>query len=194
MTGLSRIGGFAIGNAFYTVGGERGGLTGYYDTVHVWSISGNAWVKVISGKPGGGMSNMWAGVSGRVVNDTAKIFLPGGYTGVGSANFDVIGCGPNIFVGINNISTIPETYSLSQNYPNPFNPKTMIEFSIPKSENVKITVFDILGREVMVLVNDIFKAGSYEVDFNASGLASGVYMYKINAGDFTDTKKMLLVK
>jgi hypothetical protein len=194
-TGLSRIGGFAIGNAFYTVGGERGGPGGYHDSVHVWSISGNAWFKVISGKPGGGMSNMFAGVSGRVVNDTAKIFLPGGYTGVGSSNFDVIGCGPNIFVGLVPINTeIPNNYRLSQNYPNPFNPITNIKFSIPVTGLVKLTVYDILGREAAQLLNEVKPAGNYLVDFDASHLASGVYFYSLTSGDFNQTKKMLLVK
>jgi len=194
-TGLSRIGGFALGNAFYTVGGERGGPGGYHDSVHVWSISGNAWFKVISGKPGGGMSNMFAAVSGRVVNDTAKIFLPGGYTGVGSSNFDVIGCGPNIFVGLVPInSEVPNVYRLSQNYPNPFNPITNIKFSIPVTGLVKLTVYDILGREVAQLLNEVKPAGNYLVDFDASKLSSGVYFYTIQSGDFIDTKKMLLVK
>lgn len=194
-TGLSRIGGFALGNAFYTVGGERGGPGGYYDTVHVWSISGNAWFKVISGKPGGGMSNIFAAVSGRTVNDTAKIFLPGGYNGVGSSNFDVIGCGPNIFVGLVPInSEIPNNYRLSQNYPNPFNPITNIKFSIPVTGLVKLVVYDILGREVNTLLNEVKPAGNYLVDFDASHLSSGVYFYTIQSGNFTDTKKMLLVK
>ena len=195
ITGLSRLGGFAIGNAFYTVGGERGGPGGYHDSVHVWSISGNAWFKVISGKPGGGMSNIFAAVSGRVVNDTAKIFLPGGYTGVGSSNFDVIGCGPNIFTGLTPInSEIPNNFSLSQNYPNPFNPVTNIKFSMPASGLVKLVVFDILGREVTTLLNEVKPAGNYLVDFDASALSSGVYFYRLESGSFAETKKMLLVK
>ncbi|MBN8586323.1 MAG: choice-of-anchor J domain-containing protein [Ignavibacteria bacterium] len=195
ITGLSRIGGFAIGNAFYTVGGERGGATGYHDSVHVWSITANAWVRVISGKPGGGMSNIFAAVTGRVVNDTAKIFLPGGYNGTGQAQFDVIGCGPNIFTGLTPInSEIPNKFNLLQNYPNPFNPITNIKFAIPTTGLVKLTVFDILGREVATLLNEVKPAGNYLVDYDASALSSGVYFYRLEAGDFTDTKKMLLVK
>ncbi len=89
---------------------------------------------------------------------------------------------------------IPKNYSLSQNYPNPFNPVTNINFSIPSAGNVKIAVYDMLGREVSVLVNENLQAGSYKYDFDASGLSSGTYFYKINAGDFTDVKKMILVK
>lgn len=194
-TGLSRLGGFAIGNAYYSVCGERGGPGGYLDSVFVWSISGNAWVRAISGKPGGGMSNMFAGVSGRVVNDTAKIFLPGGYTGAGSNAFGVIGCGPNIFTGLIPINNeIPNSYSLLQNYPNPFNPITNIKFSIPATGLVKLIVYDILGREIITLLNEVKPAGNYLVDFDASYLSSGVYFYRLESGSFAETKKMLLVK
>ena len=89
---------------------------------------------------------------------------------------------------------VPSVFSLSQNYPNPFNPSTVISYSIPKTSMVNITVFDIVGREVGSLVNNLQQPGSYNVQFDASNLASGVYFYKIQAGDFTDTKKMLLVK
>jgi hypothetical protein len=103
------------------------------------------------------------------------------------------GCG--IIVGSNiNSSNIPFAYSLSQNYPNPFNPSTKISFGLPKAGNVKMVVFDLLGREVATLVNEFRTAGNHTVDFNAASLASGVYFYKIEAGDFTATKKMLLVK
>ena len=94
----------------------------------------------------------------------------------------------------NNQKEVPNSYSLSQNYPNPFNPVTKISYSIPKSSLVKLTVFDILGREVTLLVNDFRQAGAYSIEFNASNLASGVYFYRIEAGDFKDVKKMVLVK
>ncbi len=89
---------------------------------------------------------------------------------------------------------IPSFYSLSQNYPNPFNPSTSIKFTMPKGDNVKLVVFDILGREVKTLVNEFKNSGSYEVNFDASTLSSGVYFYRLEAGEFTDTKRMLLVK
>lgn len=91
-------------------------------------------------------------------------------------------------------SEIPEKYTLNQNYPNPFNPSTSIKFEIPKDGLVKIVVYDILGKEVATLVNDKRTAGSYIVDFNAGGLSSGVYFYKLITNDFTDIKKMTLVK
>jgi len=89
---------------------------------------------------------------------------------------------------------IPNYYSLSQNYPNPFNPSTVIKFTMPKGDNVKLVVFDILGREVRTLVNEFRSSGVYEVNFDASALSSGVYFYRVETGDFSATKRMLLVK
>ena len=94
----------------------------------------------------------------------------------------------------NNNNEIPNAYRLEQNYPNPFNPVTNIAFSIPKAGNVKLIVYDMLGREVVALVNEFKQSGNYSVDFDASNLSSGVYLYKIEAGDFKDTKKMMLIK
>lgn len=97
--------------------------------------------------------------------------------------------------GITNLSNgIPGKYSLEQNYPNPFNPQTKIKFALPKDEFVKITVFDISGREISKIVNEKLTAGTYEADFNGNNFASGTYFYKIEAGDFVETKKMILIK
>ncbi len=98
--------------------------------------------------------------------------------------------------GVRNV--VPNNFSLSQNYPNPFNPTTKIKFGIGKSSKVKLTVYDMLGRKIIDLVNGYYKAGNYTIDFNANAngkkLASGVYIYKINAGGFTVSKKMTLLK
>lgn len=88
----------------------------------------------------------------------------------------------------------PSYYSLDQNYPNPFNPVTSIKFSVPKQEFVTLKIYDLLGKEVAVLVNGITQAGFHTVDFNGGDLASGIYFYRINAGDFSSVKKMVLVK
>lgn len=94
-----------------------------------------------------------------------------------------------------NINTEEVTdYALGQNYPNPFNPSTTIKFDLPVSGFVSIKVFDVAGKEVYSLVNEIRSAGKHEVMFNASGLSSGVYYYKISSGNFNDIKKMILVK
>ncbi|MCW8849205.1 MAG: T9SS type A sorting domain-containing protein, partial [Melioribacteraceae bacterium] len=104
----------------------------------------------------------------------------------------------NEMKGITNVNMedglVPEQYELSQNYPNPFNPTTTIKFSIPEASNVKVTVFDAIGREVAVLVNDQMSAGSYNVDWNAGNITSGIYLYRIESGDFTAVKKMILLK
>lgn len=99
----------------------------------------------------------------------------------------------NLTGGINTVE-IPNYYSLGQNYPNPFNPSTKIKFTLPQPENVKLVVFDILGKEVKTLVNEEKEAGIHEVNFNASSLSSGVYFYRIVAGNFITTKKMLVIK
>jgi hypothetical protein len=89
---------------------------------------------------------------------------------------------------------VPKNYSLSQNYPNPFNPSTNIKYSIPKSSLVSIKVYSILGNEIKTLVNEEKPAGNYDLTWNASSLPSGVYFYRIYAGSFVETKKMILMK
>jgi hypothetical protein len=88
----------------------------------------------------------------------------------------------------------PQEFVLEQNYPNPFNPITTISFMIPEDGNVKLTVFNILGQEIAALINEPMQAGIHSVDFDASALNSGLYLYKIETGDFTQIRKMLLIK
>jgi len=83
---------------------------------------------------------------------------------------------------------------LEQNYPNPFNPSTTITYALPKSSDVRLSVYDILGREVSVLVNERRDAGVHEVKFDGTNLASGVYMYRIQAGGFVQVKRLLLLR
>jgi len=83
---------------------------------------------------------------------------------------------------------------LDQNYPNPFNPSITIRYELPKDSMVRVSVYDILGREVAVLVSERKDAGSFEVKFDASGMTSGMYFYRLQAGDYFATKKMLVVK
>lgn len=90
--------------------------------------------------------------------------------------------------------TIPTVFKLEQNYPNPFNPSTIIKFGVPERSNALLKIYDILGGEVATLVNEELEAGWYERSFNASELSSGVYIYRMNAGNFISTKKMLLLK
>lgn len=101
----------------------------------------------------------------------------------------------NAVVGVKkNQNGIPQKYSLGQNYPNPFNPATKIDFALPKDEHVTMKLYDILGREVVLLIDKEFKAGNYTIDFNASFLSSGIYFYELRAGSYVETKKMMIVK
>ncbi|UCF64585.1 MAG: T9SS type A sorting domain-containing protein [bacterium] len=101
----------------------------------------------------------------------------------------------NPVVGIKAFSDVaPASLELSQNYPNPFNPTTAIEFSIPKSELVTLKIYNTLGEEVSTLVSDRLSVGSYQYEWNASGLASGVYLYRLQAGEYGETRKMILMK
>jgi hypothetical protein len=91
-------------------------------------------------------------------------------------------------------NNLPDSYNLYQNFPNPFNPMTTIRYSILSPDLVRIKVYDILGREVKTLVNELKQAGNYEVQFDASGLASGIYLYRIESGSFIQTRKMIVLK
>jgi hypothetical protein len=98
-------------------------------------------------------------------------------------------------VGVTPISLeIPSSYSVSQNYPNPFNPTTKINFALPKSGLVTLKVYNMLGKEVATLVNEVKNVGTYSVDFNASTLSSGIYFYKVSVNGFNEVKKMMLIK
>jgi len=198
--GLSRPGGTAFDDLFFLVNGERGGPGGYYDTTHVFRISTNSWITLITGKPYK-MSNIFNAVTAKCINDTIKLFVPGGFgsvtgglPGVATNLFDVIGCGPFLVNVSDPVNNIPDVYSLQQNYPNPFNPETRIPYSTPQSGLVTLKVFDVLGKEVVTLVNEVKTAGNHEIRFNASSFPSGVYFYKMEAGDFVESKKMVLLE
>lgn len=95
---------------------------------------------------------------------------------------------------VENEETFPTEFKLQQNYPNPFNPSTMIKFSVPERSNVLIKIYDILGGEVATIVNEEIEAGWYTRVFNATGYSTGVYIYRMQAGNYTQTRKMLLIK
>ncbi len=99
-----------------------------------------------------------------------------------------------VSVNEQNIVTVPEHFSLSQNYPNPFNPSTTIGFNLPKSSHVNISVFNVLGEKVMDIVNEFMNAGSHQKNIDMEKFSSGVYLYKIQSGDFVQTRKMTLLK
>jgi hypothetical protein len=120
--------------------------------------------------------------------------------GLAIDDFEIQGPPNNVTEAGSEITEIPQVYDLLQNYPNPFNPVTKIKFQLPQESLVKLKVFDITGREVTVLVNDLRAAGYYAVDFDGSALASGVYFYRLEVSSasaplsMTMVKKMLLIK
>jgi hypothetical protein len=95
---------------------------------------------------------------------------------------------------INYSGEVPQGYSLEQNFPNPFNPETNIKYSLPEEGFVSLKVYDLAGKEAAVLINQEQRAGTYELNFDASGLTSGIYFYTLEAGSFTQTKKLTLIK
>jgi hypothetical protein len=96
--------------------------------------------------------------------------------------------------GVEKTDWVPALFSLSQNYPNPFNPSTVISYQLSAISHVRLSVYDVVGREVATLVNEYKPAGIYAVNFDASKLSSGIYFYKLQTGNFTSTKKMVLMK
>jgi hypothetical protein len=119
--------------------------------------------------------------AGQVQDSTYRSLVIKSYTG-GSTGIN------------NNLSKTPTIYSLQQNYPNPFNPSTNIRYDLPKNGFVKLVIFDALGREVETLVNEKQTVGTYEAPFNASKYSSGIYFYRLITDNFSETKKMLLIK
>ncbi|NWG28991.1 MAG: T9SS type A sorting domain-containing protein, partial [Ignavibacteriaceae bacterium] len=101
----------------------------------------------------------------------------------------------NNITSVENTSTeTPTSFSLEQNYPNPFNPSTKISWQSPVGSHQTLKIYDVLGNEVATLVDEFRVAGRYEINFDATGLASGIYLYRIQAGSFVETKKMILLK
>ena len=92
------------------------------------------------------------------------------------------------------IPVVANKYSLDQNFPNPFNPETTLEYNLQNSGEVSLIIYNLLGQEMTRLVNEVQKAGNHQVTWNASNVASGIYFYRLQAGDFVQTRKMVLLK
>jgi len=128
--------------------------------------------------------------------DTCYVdILVGSETAAGAVGYvdDVQLTGPTA-IGESDNQIIPSQFELKQNYPNPFNPATNIEFTIPQTSNVRLIVYNQLGQEITTLVNEQLPAGSYQVDWNAENKPNGIYFYRIFAGDYVGTRKMILMK
>ena len=130
--------------------------------------------------------------------DTAfiAIFIAnlGGFSHIGSKLFidDLSWSNTTDLINLGN--SIPTEFELLQNYPNPFNPSTKISWQSPVGSHQTLKIYDVLGTEVATLVDEYKEAGTYEVEFNAEGITSGIYFYKLQAGSFTSVKKMILIK
>jgi hypothetical protein len=171
--------------------------------------------EVIGYDPGSGLSGYWETGSGTANYESGSYVRNGDYNGIcidpkytGSVwtvgmvtksggwgtGIGLVDWNPNTS-GINNISGLtPSKYNLYQNYPNPFNPSTTISFDLPVDGFIKLTVYDVTGKEIVVLANEFRHSGTHDINFNASNLSSGVYYFKLTAGDYSETKKMILNK
>jgi hypothetical protein len=167
------------GGLFTTAGGVNA------SRIAKWS--GTSWSALGSG--------MDAKVSVLAVNST-ELYAGGSFTTAGEKPSEFIAQWHISHVAgiIETTPTIPTRYALMQNFPNPFNPTTIIAYELPTSSYVTSSVFDLLGRHVRDLVSQNLVAGSYEVEFSATGLASGVYFYRFSAGQYTITKRFLLLR
>lgn len=175
----------------YVTGASGGsGTSPDYATIKYNNAGGiQQWVQRYNG-----LGNGYDYASSLALDGSGNIFVTGYSQGSGTG-YDYATIKYSQLVGIENInSEVPGDFSLSQNYPNPFNPSTKINFSIPADDNVKIKVYDMLGKVVSTIVDEHVRAGNYEVNFNASELSSGTYFYKMETSGFTDIKKMVLVK
>lgn len=198
--------------------GDPGSVYGdveFWDYVVVEAFNGTEWLALAEGYDSRYNSN-WLNTFNNVGNGTSEMYVqhsidlqdffnPGDTILIRFRMFadqSVTGWGwaiDNIAIqqaisDVEGNDNLPIVYSLEQNFPNPFNPSTIITYSVPKLSDVELKIYSITGELVKVLVDGNFKPGNYEVKFNASQLASGVYFYRLTAGDFVQTKKMMLIK
>jgi hypothetical protein len=177
-----------VKNTFRFAYAVRNGSTGT-----LWTRSYNAGTFIPQFQLASGMSRDFTPVRAgyrKAATDSCFTLGQGFPSSIGL--YAYMGCSGSL-TGIEN-SELPVNFKLSQNYPNPFNPVTKIAYALPKSGLVTLRVYDILGKEVATLVNEVKNAGNYSVDFSASNFTSGVYFYKIETNGFSDIKKMMLIK
>ena len=147
---------------------------------------------------GGTLVNSTSGYTINWVTESGNQFsvqadsVASGNVMVHGAVFTYVGTTPATLVKASTM--LPSGFTLNQNYPNPFNPSTQIQFSVPEAGFVTLKVYDMLGREVATLVNQELTPSSYSINWNAANVASGVYLYKLDAGNYSVTKKMVLMK
>jgi hypothetical protein len=177
-------------------------IAGNFDLVGSVALSGGAQAKNIFWQVAGQVTlESDAAMQGVILCQTQIVMITGASLNLGialaqtqvtlQANTIV---SPGNLSAVNDIGTIPEKFALEQNYPNPFNPSTIINFSLAKSGQATLSVYDVLGRQVSELVNERREAGVHEVKFDGSGLSSGVFFYRLQAGDFVQTRKLMLLR
>lgn len=204
--------GARLGNLVTQRFSQLSGGNAYLDLLgtRVDVAAGTSYHLVLSlANPAAGDTLLLAGDNGSAPSNRSSIFQNGQWANFDGPNSPLTGTARSsnlmirpIVTTVTGISSVAESshsrpvkFELAQNYPNPFNPSTTIRFSIPHSETVQLDVYDVLGRKVATLLqNERLAAGTYAVLFNAATLSSGIYFYRLRAGTFTDTKKMLLVK
>ena len=130
---------------------------------------------------------------GETASDDGHTVTVQGYQPITYENIETCIITNTSSVDNNNIGS-PDQYQLFQNYPNPFNPETTIRFSLPKSDPVSLRIYDLLGKEVETLIREYRNAGDYEIEWSALDFPSGIYLYRLEAGDFVETKKLILQK
>ncbi len=196
-----QLGYITVGNKIYKTTNGAGSWTLSYTTNMLNSIyflnsntgfaagDGGVIVKTTNG------GTSWFQMTTGVGNNIRDIYFINENTGIAIGSNGLLLRTTSSLSGVNIISNeIPTSHYLFQNYPNPFNPVTKIKFALYKSSKISVIIYDLKGSLVETLVNDQLNAGNYEVDFDGSKYSSGVYYYKLVAGDYTDTKKMVLIK
>ncbi len=169
--------------------------TNLLENVHIDLLQDQSTVLSIDTVSGSLMAYEWNLPAGLAVGENYKIQISS------ESDSTIFGLSEGVFTVIDTTASlvtyenqVPYEYNLAQNYPNPFNPTTTIKFTIPNTANVKLIIYDILGNEVITLVDDVKAAGSYNVTVDAGNFASGIYFYRIITDNFMDTKKMILMK
>jgi hypothetical protein len=176
-------------NSYVTAYSKGSGISKGYATIKYNSSGIQQWIQTYYGPADS------AGIMSIALDNSGNVYITGTSLGIGTDDdYSTIKYSQQI--GIKIISSeIPKSFSLQQNYPNPFNPSTQIEFSIPKNNyQVKLIVYDVMGRELLKLVDEKLNTGTYKVDFNGTNLSTGIYFYKLETEGFTETKRMILLK
>jgi hypothetical protein len=178
-----------VGGEFTSAGGVSANRVARFNT------QTNTWSTLGTGSSNGVNSGYDYGAVRALAVVGDEVFVGGNFTLAGGIASTFIARWNSGTSRVEQLSpTAPKTFLLEQNYPNPFNPSTTIRYQLPVASEVKLEVYDVLGKKIATLVNERQSAGAYQVVWNASGLSSGTYFYRLQAGTFVETKKMIMVK